>query len=102
MAKGWRFGRSTKLRQAREGILHAGTHAFRNRKNKKRDFRQLWQIRINAIVREHGISYSTFMHSLKSSGIGLNRKMLSHIAENNPEHFEAIVKKTKVEKTPTV
>lgn len=92
-AKGWRFGRSKKLRQAREGIYHAGEHAFTDRKKKKRDFRQLWQVKINAGTRAHDMSYSKFMHALKQAGIGLDRKMLAHIAEHNPEHFETIVKK---------
>jgi len=90
--KGYRFGRSTKERQAREAIAHAGSHAFAHRKDKKSDFRRLWQIKINAAVRPLGISYSRFIDSLKKKEIGLDRKVLADIAENEPKAFENIVK----------
>ena len=90
-AKGFRFGRSKKERQANEALLHAGVYAFAHRRKKKRDFRELWQIKINAAVREHGISYSTFMHALNKKKIGLNRKVLAELAEHNPHIFEKIV-----------
>lgn len=92
MTKGYRFGRSTKERQAREAIVHAGTYAFAHRKDKKTDRRQLWQVRINAAVRTFGISYSKFIDALKKKNIELDRKILSDIADNNPEVFERIVK----------
>lgn len=92
-AKGYQFGRSTKEREAKVAILHAGTHAFAHRKDKKNDFRRLWIVRINAAVKANGCkSYSTFMNALKKAGIGLDRKTLSDIAKNNPEAFERIVK----------
>ena len=91
--KGYRFGRSTKERQAREAIAHAGMHAFDHRRDKKGVFRGLWNIRINAAVRPFKFSYSTFIHALKKKDIGLNRKMLSEIAQNHPESFERIIKK---------
>ena len=91
--KGYRFGRSTKERQAREAIAHAGNHAFNHRRDKKGDFRRLWNIRINAAVRNFDTSYSKFIDMLKKKEIGLNRKMLSEIAKDHPESFERIVKK---------
>ncbi len=90
--KGYRFGRSTKERQAREAIAHAGNHAFDHRRDKKGDFRRLWNVRINAAVRPFKFSYSTFIHALKKKNIDLNRKMLSEIANTHPESFERIVK----------
>jgi len=91
--KGYRFGRSTKERQAREAIAHAGNHAFDHRRDKKGDFRRLWNIRINAAVRGFDTSYSKFIGILKKKEIELNRKMLSEIAKDNPESFKRIVKK---------
>ena len=91
--KGFRFGRSTKERQAREAIYHAGNHAFAHRRKKKNDFRQLWQTQINAAVRREGLSYSVFMGSLKKNNIGLNRKMLAELAEHNTDTFKKVVAK---------
>lgn len=91
-AKGYRFGRGTKEKQAKEAILHAGVHAFTHRKQKKGDFRRLWQIKINAAVRGAELSYSKFIGALKKKDIGLDRKVLADMAENNPETFERIVK----------
>ena len=93
-AKGYRFGRSTKERQAKEAILHAGVYALAHRRKKKGDFRRLWNIKINAATRKHGVSYSTFINALKKKKIGLNRKMLAHLAEHNPEIFEKILKES--------
>jgi len=90
--KGYRYGRSTKERQAREAIFHAATHAFRDRRKKKREFRRMWQIKINAAVREQGLSYSKFIDVLKKNNIGIDRKILASLAEKNPETFERIVK----------
>lgn len=90
-AKGFRFGRSTKERQAKEALLHAGEYAFAHRRDKKRDFRALFQVQINAVARQHGVSYSKFIDMLKKKKIGLNRKMLADLAENNPQVFEKIV-----------
>lgn len=93
--KGFRFGRSTKYRQAKEALQHAGNNAFKGRKLKKRDFRGLWNIRINAAVRPFGLSYSKFIGALKKNDIALNRKVLSEIAQDAPEAFEKIVEKVK-------
>lgn len=93
--KGYRFGRKSKERQAREAILHAGTYAFQHRRKKKREFRKLFQIKINAASRIHGISYSKFIDKLKKASIGLDRKVLAELAEKHPEIFSKIVEKVK-------
>jgi len=102
MTKGYRFGRSTKERQAREAIAHAGNHAFAHRRDKKNDFRRLWQVRLNAAVREHGMSYSAFMGALKAYGSTLNRKMLSEMAHESPETFARIVTQVKRNDTKNI
>lgn len=91
LVKGYRFGRSTKEKQAKEAINHAGVHAFAHRRDKKNDFRRLWQVRINAAVRNLGTSYSQVMGGLKKKNIELNRKMLADLAENNPETFKKVI-----------
>jgi large subunit ribosomal protein L20 len=88
--KGYRFGRSTKERQAIEAIAHAGAHAFDHRRDKKADMRRLWQTRINAAVRSMGMTYSRFIEALKKKNIEVDRKILSSIADKNPESFERI------------
>lgn len=92
--KGYRFGRSTKERQAREAIAHAGTYAFAHRKDKKGDFRRLWTVRLNAAVRSLKNSqfsnYSTFIAALKKKNIVLNRKMLADLAANHPAVFAKV------------
>jgi large subunit ribosomal protein L20 len=95
MVKGYRFGRSTKEKQAYEAIAHAGKHAFAHRKDKKNDYRRLWNVRINAGLDEvsQTLSYSRFIGALKKNNILLNRKMLSAIAEKSPETFARIAKK---------
>jgi large subunit ribosomal protein L20 len=95
MAKGYRFGRSTKEKQAREAILHAGNHAFRDRRLKKRSFRQLWTIKMNAALRPLGLTYSKFIDILNKKEISLDRKVLAEIAENNPESFKRVVEQVK-------
>jgi len=94
-AKGFRFGRKSKERMAREALLHAGKHAFQHRRKKKGEFRKLWQIKINAATRQHGIPYSVFMNKLKKERIVLDRKILSQLAENQPEVFAKIIEKIK-------
>ncbi len=91
--KGYRFGRSTKEKQAREAIAHAGAHAFDHRRDKKNDFRRLWQIKINSAIRPLGLSYSKFIDALKKNKIALDRKILADLAENNKNVFEAVAKK---------
>ncbi len=90
--KGFRFGRSKKEAQAKEAIMHAGAYSFAHRKDKKADQRSLWTTRINASVREHGLSYSKFIDTLKKKNVKLDRKILSDIAMRNPETFSRIIK----------
>jgi len=92
--KGFKWGRKSKERSAKEALLHAYTYAFRGRKEKKRDFRGLWNNQINAASRQQGVSYSTLISRLKKSNIQLDRKILADIAQNNPEVFAKIVEKT--------
>ena len=91
--KGYRFGRSKKEKQAYEAISHAGTYAFAHRRDKKGDFRRLWNIRLNSALDASGLSYSKFIGSLKKKNIALNRKMLSEIAADKPETFKQILSK---------
>ena len=91
-AKGFRFGRGTKLIQAKDALRHAGNYSFAHRKDKKADARSLWTTHINAAVRPFGISYSKFIDGLKKKNISLDRKILSDLAVKNPETFERIVK----------
>lgn len=95
MTKGYRFGRSTKERQAREAIAHAGAHAFRDRRDKKNNFRRLWTIKINAALAEYEISYSKFIKMLADKNIALDRKILAELAENHPVVFKKIVEAVK-------
>lgn len=92
--KGYRFGRSKKEKQAYEAIAHAGTYAFAHRRDKKGDFRRLWNVRLNSALHATGLSFSKFIGSLKNKNIDLNRKMLSEIAAFSPETFKKIVAKT--------
>lgn len=92
MTKGYRHGRKSKERAAHEAISHAGMHAFTHRRDKKNDFRKLWEVRINAGVRTLNTSYSKFIGALKKKEIVLDRKILSHLAEAHPETFARIVK----------
>ena len=94
-AKGFRWGRKTKIKRAKEALLHAWEYAYRDRKAKKREFRALWQIQINAGCRQHGISYSKFISGLKKNKIELDRKILANLAQNHPQIFEKIVEKVK-------
>lgn len=91
--KGYRFGRSKKEKQAYEAIAHAGTYAFAHRRDKKGDFRRLWNVRINSSLHAAGLSFSKFIGALKNKNIILNRKMLSEIAASNPETFKRVVAK---------
>ena len=90
-AKGFRWGRKSKERAAKEALLHAWTHAFQGRKEKKRNFRALWNVKINAAIRPHGMNYSTFIAALKKKNILIDRKILADLAENEPKVFEKIV-----------
>lgn len=93
--KGYRFGRSTKERMAKDAIAHAGTYAFAHRKDKKSDARKLWNVRINAAVRAEGTTYSVFMNKLKKANITLDRKILSTLAKDYPATFKQIIEKVK-------
>ena len=89
--KGYRHGRSSKELQANEAIFHAGTYSFAHRKDKKGDFRRLWNVRLGAVLREQGLSYSKFISMLKKSNVALDRKILAGIAAEHPETFKKIV-----------
>ena len=89
--KGFRWGRKSKERAAKEALLHAWSHAFRGRKEKKRDFRALWNVKINAGVRPEGLTYSKFIAGLKRKNIQLDRKILADLAEHEPAIFKKIV-----------
>ena len=93
--KGYRFGRGTKKKQAREAIYHAQLHAFAHRKDKKNDFRRLWIARINAALLEHGLKYSRFIKMLADKGIKLDRKILATLAKDQPETFNRVVAEVK-------
>lgn len=90
-AKGYRFGRSKKERQANEALVHAYQYAFGHRRDKKRDMRGLFQTRIGAASKELGISYSKLMGNLKKKNVELDRKVLSQLAQEHPKVFEAVV-----------
>ena len=93
--KGFRHGRSTKERQAKEALLHAGNYSFAHRKDKKSFNRKLWNIKINASTRELGMSYSKFIDGLKKNKILLDRKILADLAENNPAVFARVLENIK-------
>ena len=94
-ASGFRAGPGTIYRQALEFTRKADVYAYRDRRQKKRHFRSLWITRLNAALKQRGISYSRFIPALALSGVGLNRKMLSELAVSDPAAFDAIVKAVK-------
>lgn len=89
--KGYHWGRKSKYRAAKEALLHAWTHAFRGRKEKKRNFRRLWTIQINAACRERNITYNKFINGLKKKGVALDRKILAEIANKHTDIFDQLV-----------
>src|SRR3989344_3033744 len=93
MTKGYRHGRSTKKRQAREAIFHAGKYAFAHRRDKKNDFKRLWTVRINAALREIDakLFYSKFIGAANKKGLEINSKMLATLAQEKPEVFARLV-----------
>lgn len=93
--KGFRLGRKNLIKLAKTADMKAGAHAYRDRRNKKRVMRRLWQVRINAAVRALGSTYSQFMGGLKKKNISLDRKVLSQLAANEPKVFEKIVDQVK-------
>lgn len=94
-AKGFRGRRNNVFRVANEAVMRAGQYAYRDRRNKKRDFRSLWITRINAAVREHGLPYSVFMNGLKKAAITVDRKVLADIAVMDKPAFSKFVEKAK-------
>ncbi|MCD6470995.1 50S ribosomal protein L20 [bacterium] len=94
-AKGYKWGRKKKLKLAITAVRRAGAFAYADRKRKKRDFRRLWQIKINAACRENGTTYSKFISALKKNKIEIDRKILADLAENNPKIFTKIVETVK-------
>jgi len=94
-AKGYRGGRGNLLRTVKETLVRAEAYAYRDRRARKRDFRRLWIIRINAAVRQHDLRYSQFIHGLKKANIKLDRKMLSEMAISDPEGFAQVVEMAK-------
>lgn len=90
-AKGFRWGRKSKEKLAKEALIHAWQNAFRGRKQKKRDFRALWNTQLNAALRENGLKYSQFIGYLNKANIKLNRKVLAEIASDRPETWKKIV-----------
>ncbi|WP_027183959.1 50S ribosomal protein L20 [Desulfovibrio inopinatus] len=95
MAKGYRGGRSKLYETARETVERALVYAYRDRKTKKREFRKLWIIRINAAARLHGLSYSAFMRGLSLAGVEINRKMLADMAVREKEGFAKLAEVAK-------
>ena len=95
LAKGYRGARSKQYRVAKQSVMRALTSAYAGRKQRKRQFRQLWIARINAAARMNGLSYSKLMHGLKLANVDLNRKMLSEMAISDPEGFTKVVEVAK-------
>ena len=95
LAKGYRGARSKQYRVAKQSVMRALTTAYAGRKERKRQFRQLWIARINAAARLNGISYSQMMHGLKVAGVDINRKMLAEMAVNDAEGFAALAELAK-------
>jgi large subunit ribosomal protein L20 len=93
--KGYRWGRKSKIKLAKVAMLKAGVYAYRDRRNKKREFRKLWQIKIGAASRENGLSYSKLIGALHRAKIGLDRKILADLAENHPAIFAKVIEATK-------
>jgi len=94
-AKGFRLGRKNIFKRAKEAVMRAGQNAYIGRKQKKRNFRRLWIVRLNAAVRQYGMSYSVFIDKLNKANVKLNRNILSELAINEPETFKMIVEKVK-------
>lgn len=91
--KGYKWGRKNKVKLARPAMLKAGAYAYRDRRNKKRVFRRLWQIQINAACRIAGLSYSVFINKLSTANVEIDRKILSQMAKEHPAIFTKIVEK---------
>lgn len=98
LAKGYRGSRSRLIRTAKAAVLHSGQYAFQGRKNRKRDIRALWIVRISEAVKPLGVSYSRFINLMMKANIEVDRKMLAEIILNDPETFKAIVETAKTTK----
>lgn len=94
-AKGYQYGRKSKFKLAKDALRHAWTYAYRDRKVNKRNFRKLWNIQINALARQNGITYSRLINGLKKNKIELDRKILSELANGHSEVFVKIIEKVK-------
>ena len=90
-AKGYRATKNSSYKRAKEQVQRSGQYAYRDRRVRKREFRKLWIVRINAGARENGLSYNQFMHGLELAQVELDRKMLAEIAVSDPQHFAALV-----------
>jgi large subunit ribosomal protein L20 len=95
MAEGYWGLKSVVFRRAKEAVIRALNFAYRDRKQRKRDFRRWWIVRINAAARLHGLRYNEFVHGLKLAGVAINRKMLAELAVNDPDAFAALAEKAK-------
>jgi large subunit ribosomal protein L20 len=95
LAKGYRGGRRKLWRTVQESLIRGWAFAYRDRRQRKRQFRRLWIVRINAAARQRGMSYSRFMNGLKLAGVTLNRKQLSELAIHDPAAFDALVEEAK-------
>ena len=94
-AKGYRGEAHSSYKRAKEAVMKADSYAYRDRRNRKRDFRRLWITRINAAARQNGLSYGTFMHGLKLAGIEIDRKILADIAVRDPETFRRFAERAR-------
>jgi len=94
-AKGFKYGRKSKFKLAKDALRHAWAYAYRDRKVRKRDFRNLWNLQINALARQNGITYSRLIEGLKKNKIELDRKVLAQLANKNPEIFTKVVEEIK-------
>ncbi len=95
LAKGYHSGRHALFKSANEAVMHALSYAYRDRRNKKRDFHRLWIQRINAAARQNGMSYSQFIHGVQAAGIELDRKVLADIAVRDPETFRRFAERAR-------
>jgi large subunit ribosomal protein L20 len=93
LTKGYSYGHKNLIKRSKEVLLKSGANAHRDRRRKKREFRKLWAVRINAAARAHGMTYSTLIGALSKEQIGVNRKMLQQLAIEHPHVFEKVVKR---------
>jgi large subunit ribosomal protein L20 len=95
LAKGYRGEAHSSYRRAKEAVMKADSYAYRDRRNRKRDFRRLWITRINAAARQEGMTYATFIHGLQLAGVELDRKVLADIAVRDPETFRRFAERAR-------